>query len=255
MNATLISSIITYGHRYRREFLNEYAPDRLLADSWDALNFFFGRACFQGRRDDVSQKVYNAINTTLSPQLSEGGLVANYNRLKRQQWRTIEGELNKCVGKGKVGKARDIDMVLSTLDFVGQIPSYNMVKYSVERIRCDKIEEHYEELQRSLSARGIVQVGPKIAAFYLRDVISLYSLESQVPADFAYCLQPVDVWVRKLARRTGIVDDNASDHAIQKAIVALCQERRVSSLLFNQGAWYIGYNAFDLVLEMLDKQN
>lgn len=255
MNTTLISSIVAYGRRYRKEFLSEYDPDKLLTDSWGALQFFFGRACFQGRRDDLSQKVYDAVITTLSPQLSDGGLTVNYSRLNQQRWRITEKELRNHIGKGKVGKARDVDMVLSALDFIGQFPDRNIVKYSVEQIRRDKIDEHYKELQPARSGKGIIQVGPKVAAFYLRDVVSLYSLEDKVPAEFAFCLQPVDVWVRKLARRTGIADSNANDQEIQKAIVALCQEKGVSSLLFNQGAWYVGYKAFDVVLEMLEKQN
>ncbi len=137
MNTTLVSSIVAYGHRYRNEFL-KYDPDKLLIDPWGALQFFFGRACYQGRRDDLSQKVYDAVIATLSPHLSDGGLTANYRRLSQQNWKIIEKELRNRIGKGKVGKARDVDMVLSTLDFVGQIPDWNIVKYSVEQIRRDK---------------------------------------------------------------------------------------------------------------------
>jgi hypothetical protein len=82
-------------------------------------------------------------------------------------------------------------------------------------------------------------------------VVSLYQLEDKVSDEFAFCLQPVDVWVRKLAYKTGIVDSRASDKEIQEAVVALCREYGCSPLQFNQGAWYAGYFAFDLLLEML----
>lgn len=142
-------------------------------------------------------------------------------------------------------------MVLSSLDFIGQLPTLNIVSYSVERVRHGEIDEHYRELQRSQNRNGIIQVGPKIASFYLRDVVSLCHLEDKVPDGSAFYLQPVDVWVRKLAQKTGIVSHEASDQEVQKAIVALCREYGHSPLQFNQGAWYAGYFALDLLLEML----
>jgi len=144
-------------------------------------------------------------------------------------------------------------MVLSTLNFIDRLPAHNIVSYSVERIRHGEIDEHYRELQRSQNKNGIIQIGPKIASFYLRDVVSLYHLEDKIPDEFAIYLQPVDVWIRKLARKTGIVSDRASDQEIQKAIVALCKEYGHSPLQFNQGAWYVGYSEFDLLLEILIK--
>jgi hypothetical protein len=65
-------------------------------------------------------------------------------------------------------------------------------------------------------------------------------------------LQPVDVWVRKVARKTGIINDGVSDEEIKKSILRVCQEAGVSALRFNQGVWYLGKNAFDIVIENLD---
>lgn len=251
MNATLVYSIVQYGDRYRREMLGRYNPEQLLVNWWSALDFFLGRACFQGRRDDISERVYQAMVAVLSPLFCGEEGTASYERERRQGWRAVERELRQRIGKGKIGKARDVDMVLSSLNFIGQLPSLNIVNYSVKRIRNGEIDKHYSELQRSRNRDGIIQVGPKVASLYLRDVVSLYQLEGKVPDEFAFCLQPVDVWVRKLAYKTGIVDDGANDKEIQEAIVALCKGYGCSPLQFNQGAWYTGYFAFDLLLEVL----
>jgi hypothetical protein len=254
MNKTLIKSIASYGNVYQERHLSEYNSDLLLTNWWAALDFFFSRACFQGRRNALSQRVYDAVTEVLRPEFEVTTRTANYERLCQQKWKPVEQELRKRIGKGKVGKARDVDMVLSTLGFIGHISDLNIVRYSVEQIRLDNIDKHYAELQPSRSSKGITQVGPKIAALYLRDLVSLYHLEDKVPSAFAFFLQPVDVWVEKLAHKLDIVDDDANHHDIQTAIVALCQEHRISPLLFNQGAWYVGYYAFDIVLEILAKQ-
>lgn len=255
MNGKLISSITSYGKRYRLEVLSEYDSDKLLTDPWVALQFFFSHACYQGRRDEVSKRVYNAIISVLAPEFSDNALLTNYAKLSQGKWEFIETELRNRVGKGKVGRGRDIDMVLTTLDFIARCPGFNIVDYSVGQINSGRTSLHYEELQRSRSEKGIISVGPKIAAFYLRDVVSVYSLDEKVSPESSYCLQPIDVWVRKLARKTGIVDSSANDLNIQEAIVTVCKKEGVSPLLFNQGAWYIGYNAPDIVLEMLEQQN
>lgn len=251
MNTALVSSIALYSHRYRREILGKYTPDQLLTNWWSALDFFFSRVCFQGRRDDISERVYQAVVAVLSPIFCGEERTANYERERNQAWETLETRLRQRIGKGKVGKARDVDMVVSTLDFIGQLPMLNVVDYSVGRIRNGEIDKHYAELQRSRNKRGIIQVGPKVASLYLRDVASLYQLEGKVSDEFAFCLQPVDVWVRKLAYKTGIVGSRANDREIQEAIISLCKEQECSPLQFNQGAWYVGYFAFDLLLEIL----
>ena len=134
MNNTLVYSIVQHGVRYHQEMLGGYDPEQLLTNWWSALDFFLGRACFQGRRDDVSERVYQAVAAVLSPLFCGKKRTVNYEEARRQEWRTVERELRQRIGKGKVGKARDVDMVLSSLDFIDQLPSLNIVDYSVKRI-------------------------------------------------------------------------------------------------------------------------
>jgi len=248
MNIAFVSSILLCSSRYHEGLLKKYDLIKLRTDYWSALDFFLGRACFQGRRDDMSERVYEAMVEVLSPIFCDKKLTCVYESKTRE---TIESTLRDQIRKKKVGKGRDVDMVLSALDFINHLPSLNIVSYSVERIQNGEIEKHYNELQRSQNPKGIIQVGPKIASFYLRDVVSLYDLEDKVSEDFAFCLQPIDVWVRKLAHKIGMVGSGATAEEIAQAIVSLCKEQKCSPVQFNQGAWYIGHFAFDLLLEML----
>ena len=91
-----------------------------------------------------------------------------------------------------------------------------------------------------------------MASLYLRDVVSFFKLEDKVSKDFQFVLQPVDVWVRKIAFKTGILPQGASDNQLRDAIVKVCEEQGCSPIQFNQGAWYAGHFAFDLLLEHLE---
>jgi len=252
MSKKLFDAIASYGKKYCERHLNGMDTNKLIGGFWPALDFFLSRSCFQGRRDEVSKKVYEAVIEVLAPQFSTSKGTANYKTLKQQKWKPLEKSLRSRIGKGRVGKDRDVDMVLTTLEFIASLPNLNIVKYSVEQVQQGKLWEHYAELQASRSKNGITQVGPKIAALYLRDIVSLYNLDNNVSTDDGYCIQPVDTWVRKLANRLKIVDEKANDLEIQKTIVDLCTREDVSPVLFNQGAWYVGYYAFDIVLEMLN---
>jgi hypothetical protein len=146
-------------------------------------------------------------------------------------------------------------MIISALQFIGTLPNKNIVTYSVERIRGGQLQLHYKELQLSEQTTGIRQVGPKVAAFYLRDVVSLFQLTDSVDSSSAFCLQPVDTWVQQIAVRLGIVPNEADKQTTQRAIAKWCQEQGISPLRFNQGAWYMGYYALDLLLELLSSRS
>lgn len=248
MSDKLINEIASYGKIYRERLRGSYNTKELTSNFWLALDFFLSRACYQGRRDEISEKVYKAAVAVLEPELSTNDGASKYKILKEQNWKPVEIALRSKIGKGHVGKARDVDMVLKTLDFISALPDLNLVSYSVEQINNGNLEKHYAELQT-----GIVQVGPKIASFYLRDIVSLGGLDDKILPGSAYCLQPVDTWVRKLVYRLKIVNEGERNpKKIQQAIVSLCEAKGVSPILFNQGAWYVGNHAYEILLELLD---
>ncbi len=250
MNERLFKAILTYGARYRQEYLFEKYSCEYLLDDWrEALMFFFGRACYQGRRDTLSAKVYEAAKDVLMPVLP---LDAIFDNTHLEKWKI---ELDKRIGpcKGKAGKTRDVDMIISTLMYLNRLPQRNIIAYSVSSIRAHKTEDLYNELQRQKNALGIIQVGEKVASFYLRDLVTLFSLETLIPQSSLQCLQPIDTRVRQLAYKMKIVDIGANDSKIREAIIKLCIDRHASSLLFNQGAWYASMHSFSLLLDYLER--
>lgn len=64
-------------------------------------------------------------------------------------------------------------------------------------------------------------------------------------------LQPIDVWVERVARAAGLPEVWPDELA--GAIVAACDQAGVDPIRFNQGAWYVGFHAFDVALELLEK--
>lgn len=66
--------------------------------------------------------------------------------------------------------------------------------------------------------------------------------------------QPIDVWVRKVAHQLGIIsDENCPEDQVRSRIIEACAKAGVSAFKFNQGAWYLGKNAFNIVIQHLDK--
>ncbi|PKN51355.1 MAG: hypothetical protein CVU55_12000 [Deltaproteobacteria bacterium HGW-Deltaproteobacteria-13] len=253
MNKKLLDAIVANGNEYCRLYLSKYDISVLHEDWWQSFDFFLSRACFQGRRDDVSARVYENACKVLSPLFASTEKDYNYQDQKQRNWDSIKTDLGNRIGKGKVGKARDVEMIISALSFLDGIPDKNIVRYSVSKIRDGQIYQHYNDLQAANKNGGIVQVGPKIAAFYLRDVVSVFHLVDGVDAISAFCLQPVDTWVQKIAEKIGIVSEGTDKAEVQKAIVCMCEQESIPALLFNQGAWFTGYHAFDLVLGLMSK--
>ncbi len=253
MNENVVQAILSYGDRYCKEIQNQYNKDYLKENWWEALKFFFGRAFYQGRQEGMSEKVDKAAVDVLEIEVS-----ILKTCFENKNWELLKEKLKEKIGRGKVGKARDVEMVISTLKYVSRLPNRNMIVHSVERINSGKIEDHYKELQYQYNqANGIFQVGPKIASLYLRDVVSLFQLEDKL-SDYDYIyLQPIDTSVRKVAIKMGLVtnaETDVNDDEIRVNIVKLCQKFRCSPLQFNHGAWYTGNYAFDLLFENLAKQ-
>ena len=247
MNSAAVKAIIVYGERYRETFLRSRWTKDQLQDDWrEAMKFFFDKAFYQGRSDEMSSRVHCAALEVLEPKFSE------WQRLPKAWDREeLRKSLQAKIGKGKVGRGRDVEMVISSLEYVSKLPCSNIVAHSIQRIEAEEIDQHFYKLQKAKNEAGIIQVGPKIASFYLRDVVSLFELEDKVSDDFQFTLQPIDTWVRKVAFYTGMVSEKANDRQIGQEIIDLCNKENCSPLQFNQGAWYAGARAFDLLMENL----
>ena len=253
MNENLKAFILRCSDKYYAENLQKYDREKILNNWWDSFDFFLEHACYQGRRDEISYRVYLAAKKMLSPLFANDNKGEKLEQYKQQKWGPIRSQLGEVIGKGKVGKGRDLEMILSALEKVSScIPERNFVAYSIDRIKRGEARKHYLDLQHQVpnAELGIVQVGPKIAALYLRDVVSLFQVEAFVDNDALFCLQPIDTWVRQLAVRLGIVsNENEGEATIQNRIVEECSHSGISSFRFNQGLWYLGFNSLKLLLE------
>jgi len=209
MGKTLIRKIAGFGERYRKRFLSHYDPAPLLTDWWWSLDFLLARICFQGRRDVISLKVYKAAIDVLGSHFRGADRDAKFVALKSAGWEPLKEQLASRIGKGMVGKGRDREMVIGALDYIDRLPSKNIVPYSCAEIRAGRIKQHYASLL------GIRQVGDKVASFYLRDLVSLHELSGFIDDASAFCLQPVDVWVRRIAHTAWIAGPTEKDPAIR----------------------------------------
>lgn len=98
------------------------------------------------------------------------------------------------------------------------------------------------EAVQNLKLRG---VGPKLGAFFLRDVVTLLKAEAMLGTNHeAYVLcQPIDVWLRFAAKELCGSRHRGADLAAARGIVQLSIEAGVSPLRVNQGIWYFSANA------------
>jgi len=255
LQSKLLNYILKCSDRYYAENLAACDLNKLRTSWWEAFKFFLSFAYFQGRNDNLSERFLRNAIKILDEFFKNDSDGSQFESLRNEKWRAVEARLNEASGEHSVGKKRDARMILSALDRIGAYSAdHNIVNYSIERIQQGKLKNHFLELQASESTRGIVQVGPKIAAFYLRDLVFLFRLAESIERDSLFCLQPVDVWVRRITRKLGIVTGigSVSDAEIQRAIVSACGESKDAALRFNQGTWYIGTNSLHLLLELVD---
>lgn len=250
MNENTLRAILQAGEQYQQRLLKDYSIDVLLSDSWEALKFFFGRAFYQGRRDSLSERVNKTSVDILEQEYRRLGGVFDDAAVA-----SMQTALQSKIGRGMVGKAGDVQMVIGTLRYIRDLPQQNIVSYSVQRIKDNQIRAHYYELQKSQSAGGIYQVGTKVASFYLRDLVCVSGLLHHVTQDEEDYVQPIDVWVQTVAVKTGLVTSTEKGEQTRQAIIKYCNENGCSSLQFNQGAWYLGSHAFSFLLEHLETCN
>ncbi len=244
MNERTMQQIIAFGERYRRELLADVSKEYLETDWYRGVSLFLACSFYQGRRDEVSERVAWGAMSVLEGRFKN----TDFTALTHCDFEALTSDLSTVIGRGKVGKARDVQMIVGILKFVAQLPEENFTRYSVAEIRKGNVRKLYEDLM------GIMQIGPKIASFYLRDLVDIYDLESALRAVDLGFLQPIDVWVRRVALKTGIIaDEKLSETTIRERIVGACRAHEVSAFRFNQGAWYLGKHAFEILIDHLDE--
>ena len=165
---------------------------------------------------------------------------------KDNLFKVSDNELEKSLSAEGVNNHIDRKMVIETLEFIKNIDSHNIVAYSLKGINSGQTIIIFDEL------RKIFGIGPKLASLFLRDVCFVYKVEPVVREQLI-CLQPVDTWVMQVSIELGIPGcvKEINRNAVVEPIVDYCLKNKISPLLFNAGAWYVGARAFSLLIKSL----
>lgn len=250
-----IKVIADFGKKYQKKYLfNEKQKTDLqnsLEKNWyEALKFFFTKSFMRGRKSNISIDFMNKAIKVLDE--------FSINILdKNGEWeKGLEDELKS---RG-VNNKDDREMVKSIINFILGLKdyNYNLINYILQDYRLKKkfdVKKIYNELDK------IHAVGDKIASLFLRDVACIFDLK--IPYKKQIYLQPIDTWVVQVLKKLNIVQNEVKNSSIngnidflktvREAIIKHCDDAKVSSIEFNQGAWYIGFHSFEILFENLDK--
>jgi predicted house-cleaning noncanonical NTP pyrophosphatase (MazG superfamily) len=241
MNDKKLKVIAEFGRKYQNIYLyNQKKKEdlqNLLKNDWlEALKFFFSRSFMRGRRDEISVAFLNKAIKVLDDFNLKDNL-AKFNQ--DENWR--ETLQNKLQEEG-VNNRYDRGMLLTTIEFILKLDNYNLINYSLQTIEKHGIEKIYSELD------NLTAVGDKIASFFLRDLVCIFDLKLQNNKQIF--LQPI---AQKSDIDKAISGNKNSLNIVREAIIKVCDDAKISSIEFNQGAWYIGFHSFEIMLENLDK--
>jgi len=227
----------------------------LLQQDWRwGLEFFISRVYYQGRSDELSYIFYERLSTHLEQVFKNKGALKGLikkEKLPKQDlwWKTNSAqEFITYFGlNNSMGKPRDLEMTVDILRYLSNINTkyyYNIVPFSIDMIRGNKIKELRAELI------GIRGVGEKTSAFFLRDLAFLFNLKIN-PEDYL-SLQPVDTWVSQVRRFMD--SENLTSLSDAEWFIKMAGKKYNPALL-NAGAWYLGKHSFNMVFALLEYCN
>jgi len=213
----------------------------LRSDWWHALNFFLHRVFFRGRSDVVSRKFLDKTITVLREMLGDE---------PELDLRALDAALKRA----GVSNSEDRRMVVGTIEFTSGLQRYdfNIVDYVMSEYERGT---HLERILESL--KSIPGVGDKTASMFLRDLFYHFRT-SDLTQEECSLLQPIDVHVRRVALRTGLVFEylrhklgctpsqaaallsEVGDMPIKLSISYFSTVADVSPLEVNGGLWVVG---------------
>lgn len=242
-----IRDVATYSEHYKEKYLKQLYPEEGWENSLsDNLRFLFGHVFYQGRNDKMSGCVDRTAQAVFNLFIRDYG---EKHVFDIKNGNTIVSDLNLLIGteNGKAGKGGDLTLAKSLLYFITSKEERNLiVPYTIKKIKAGEIREHYKELD------DIFMIGDKIASFYLRDVVSLFELDSYVLDDELIYLQPIDTWVKKVSQEIGITEQK-DPKKIRHDIVNRCLEAKVNPQEFNMGAWLLGTYPYEMHMWRLNR--
>lgn len=209
------------------------------SDAYDCLRVVYGQYAFARRgkdRHELAEITLEALDRTCSPDDFEQYLAEPDARLL---WKNFEEVCQKYNRKpmpqlnlGVVAGLCELAQEIYRLDNVGSIAGWILKGI----LQTDRVEPQF---LRIVDIRG---VGPKIASTLLRDVVFIYGVESQIDRLDRIYIQPIDKWIRALAKYT-VPEPNAGDMAdwiLAGKLTKYARLAGVSGIRFNFGATYFG---------------
>lgn len=237
-----MEAVASFSEGYREEFLDEPPVDLGPEEDPFQVRLLLMKIFASARSETTSIQYRKRTETVLR----------EHEQSIRARWDGSEdgitdAELDQQLADEGVGNQHDRQMVVETLDYLGTLDEqgHDVIAYTTDAIPKGEIETVYEELT------DIHNIGPKKATLYLRDVVTHWNLEEHLDGKQYRYVFPIDTWVFRAADEIGIVStDSLSWVTNSTEIVEACGED-VSPIAFNQGAWYLGANAFSVLIEHL----
>jgi hypothetical protein len=199
-------------------------------DWYIALQFFLSKVFYRNLPDQTIRKFFwNAMK------------VLDVNREQLLDSKFNPGGLDQQMVSEGVPFGGDRLMVIAAVEFARDLggSNNNIVSYSVDHIRSDKIVEVHNTLD------DLSWIGPKKIGVFLKNIVLIWKLDEHLKTneDIACCI-PVDTHVRQTCELIGIAPHDEprklSDKMLARRIVDACREKGVSPLYFDMGAWRIG---------------
>ena len=105
-----------------------------------------------------------------------------------------------------------------------------------------RMTAHGEASVASAQLRSLQGIGPKIAAFFLRDVVTSHGIAESV-LDDRHCILPIDVWLRRgiaeLVGRPDLVSESR-DPQTSDAAIAWADSHKLRIATLDAGLWVLG---------------
>lgn len=209
-----------------------------LEDPATCLKVFLGIYAFARRgkdRDDLSNSAVTSVN-----RLFQSAEVNNI--LSRPDgtdlWRIFE-EVSLAKGK-KPHEAQNRGMIQGLLELVQEIYADDgrgsLALWIAGAAEDGAVED---EFNRIVDIRG---VGPKGTSTFIRDIVQIYDLEAKVEPSNRIYFQPVDRWLRAIAKLI-VPEENmgeAADWIVAGKVSKYTRRAGVSGIRFSMGTTYFG---------------
>jgi len=234
----IAKQIIVYSKLYYQKYSEKYNKKNLVKDSLEALNFFFGRVFYGGIWDSVCTKERDVTFTFIK----SDGLLNILNQIKNKQY-SAKKFVNKLKKIG-VSNPRRGKMAYEILEWLLNIPDFNCITYSINKIQSREISSLFYQLDK------IFFIGPKKASFFLRDLVDYFNLHDFLKTDeFIYVL-PIDTYINKflIALKLKNSEEKIRWENDAKKILCFCEKADISPIVFDQGVWYAYANNKEITL-------